>query len=610
MNGRSLVAHRDRGRDRSTGRLVRKKLVMRNRSGGPRRRRLEALRALGLRSIGGWLAALTLASFVSGLAEAAVLVLITDIAVSVTNHSNRISLAKISLSLDAALWVSLGLIVLRLAAGLVTARSMSSLSAAALQAGRETVVRRFFGASWAAQSEERLGQVQQLLTVNAERLASILLAMSQGISAALSVVALLIAAMLLNPLASAGVLIVGLILFTVLRPLNKISARLASTQATDSRRLATLTTEFTRLAREFRLMGVEPSATARLLAANDKTALSYKRMRLLSLLVPVIYQTAALALVVGGLSLIIGGGAHNIGTIGAILLLILRSLTYGQTVQTVAQQLGEYGAFLDDLLIEIDRYTARNDQCVATRMVPTSFGIDCSEVVFSYKPGVVVLHSVSFRLPSGHILGIVGHSGSGKTTLSELLLGLRTPERGTIRVGGLPPGALTQLDGSSPVALVPQEPVLLRGSVSENVAFFREVTERNVEEACRAAHVHEEIVCIPGGYDSSVGEGGGSLSGGQRQRIAIARALVCRPGLLVLDEPASALDGRSEVLIRQSLDDLRGAVTIVVISHRLSMIGSCDWILVLDHGRVVDFGPAEKVREGMPFKDVSARIVR
>ena len=506
--------------------------------------------------------------------------------------------------------LSLGLIVLRLAAGLVTARSTSSLSAAALQAGRETVVRRFFGASWAAQSEERLGQVQQLLIVNAERLADILLAMSQAISAALNVVALLIAAMLLNPLASAGVLIVGLILFLVLRPLNKISGRLASTQAADSRHLATLATEYTRLTREFRLMGVESPATARLLAANDQTALSYKRMRLIALLVPVIYQTAALALVVGGLSFIIGGGAHNIAAIGAILLLILRSLTYGQTVQAVSQQLGEYGGFLDDLVVELDRYMARDDQSVATQVVPTSFAIDCSEVVFSYRPGVVVLHSVSFRLPGGHALGIVGHSGSGKTTLSELLLGLRTPERGTIRVGGLPPEALTRLDGTSPVALVPQDPVLLRGSVSENVAFFRDVTQSDIEKACREAHVHEEIVCMPGGYDSSVGEGGTSVSGGQRQRVAIARALACRPGLLVLDEPTSALDGRSEVLIRQTLDELRGVVTIVVISHRLSMIGSCDSILVLDHGRVVDFGPAEKVREGRPFMRASAQTIR
>jgi ABC-type bacteriocin/lantibiotic exporter with double-glycine peptidase domain len=142
------------------------------------------------------------------------------------------------------------------------------------------------------------------------------------------------------------------------------------------------------------------------------------------------------------------------------------------------------------------------------------------------------------------------------------------------------------------------------------VAFFRDVAQEDIEKACRAAHVHEEIISMSSGYHSSVGEGGGSVSGGQRQRVAIARALARQPGLLVLDEPTSALDGRSEALIRQTLQELRGVVTIVVISHRLSMIDSCDWILVLDQGRVADFGPSERVREGAPFLRVSDRTLR
>jgi ABC-type multidrug transport system fused ATPase/permease subunit len=134
------------------------------------------------------------------------------------------------------------------------------------------------------------------------------------------------------------------------------------------------------------------------------------------------------------------------------------------------------------------------------------------------------------------------------------------------------------------------------------------VHPEEIEAASRAAHLHEDVITMPDLYETAVGEGGAALSGGQRQRLALARALAGAPRMLVLDEPTSALDGRSESLIRQTLAELRGKVTIIVISHRLGLVEDCDLLLVLDKGRVVDFGPGSEVLRRGPFREVAEAV--
>jgi len=130
------------------------------------------------------------------------------------------------------------------------------------------------------------------------------------------------------------------------------------------------------------------------------------------------------------------------------------------------------------------------------------------------------------------------------------------------------------------------------------------VGREQVEAACRAAHIHDDILTLPHGYETEVGEGGTGLSGGQRQRLAIARALIGSPRLLVLDEPTSALDGRSERLFRETLAGLRGTMTVAIISHRLSTIGACDELVVLDAGRLLASGSRAAVCETEAFRSV------
>ncbi len=583
------------------------------RSNDPKRRRsifgiFAMLKRLGLTSLNRRLAWLASCSFVSGLSQAALLVVVSELAVNSAQGGHRLDLHGVSLSLHDSLLICVLLLVLFSASSIAAAFAGSSMSSTAVESGRAKVIQSFFQASWGIQSAEPLGHIQQLLTVNCENIGWVTMGLSGGVQALLSVFALLIAAFIVNPIASSVVLVAGILLSAAMRPFLKWSRRASTRLSNDSHQMAVQVTEYTRLTREFRVFGVEQAATDRLAARNHLAAMSFRRSRLLGQTSPVVYQSFALAFVVAGLAVLVGHTGSDLEATGAVLLLSLRSLTYGSTIQSTSQQLRSYEGFLDGIEADIERYQAGPTELHHDR-VPDSFGITFDQVSFSYDRTTEVLKDISFYVPNGKILGIVGRSGSGKTTLSQLVLGMRRPSAGSALVGDVPAASVAKGDGASPVALVAQEPILLQGSIASNISFFRDVSPEQIEVASKAAHLHEDVLTMTQGYETLVGEGGGALSGGQRQRLAIARALVGAPRVLVLDEPTSALDGRSENLIRRTLSELRGHVTVVVISHRLATVEDCDLILVLDRGQRSDFGPRDVVIAGDAFRQVAEAAV-
>ena len=193
---------------------------------------------------------------------------------------------------------------------------------------------------------------------------------------------------------------------------------------------------------------------------------------------------------------------------------------------------------------------------------------------------------VNMAIEPGEIIGIIGPSGSGKSTLVELLLGLRSVRAGSLTIDDVDMEDIDRRSWSALAAFVAQDALLLSGSIERNIQFFRpEITVEQVDAAARAARIADDIAGMPNGLRTEVGERGSRLSGGQRQRVAIARALAAEPQLLVLDEPTAALDVRSEALIRQSIADLKGTTTVVIIAHRMSTLDICDRILILEAGR-------------------------
>jgi ABC-type multidrug transport system fused ATPase/permease subunit len=197
-----------------------------------------------------------------------------------------------------------------------------------------------------------------------------------------------------------------------------------------------------------------------------------------------------------------------------------------------------------------------------------------------------VLHGISFDLHTGERLGIVGPSGGGKTTLVSLVAGLIRPTTGRVLVNGRPLQEYTARSWSDQIALVGQEPLLLRGTIASNIAFFRDVSAAQIRDAARRAAILDTIEALPDGFDTPVGDGLSDLSGGQRQRIALARALLTNPSVLLLDEPTSALDSENADRIRETVERLEDRPIVVVISHREDMLLVCNRVVRMDMGRI------------------------
>ena len=224
---------------------------------------------------------------------------------------------------------------------------------------------------------------------------------------------------------------------------------------------------------------------------------------------------------------------------------------------------------------------------------PASGDVGFDNVSFAYptRPNVKVLDGVSLSVRAGEKVAIVGPSGAGKSTLFHLLLRFYDPASGSISLDGVPVKVADPRELRSRIALVPQDSVVFAASARENIRFGRpDATDAEVERAADLAHATEFLRRLPGGFEAQLGERGVTLSGGQRQRIAIARAILRDAPLLLLDEATSALDAESETLVQTALEELMRHRTTVVIAHRLATVLSCDRIMVMDHGRIVEQG--------------------
>jgi len=547
------------------------------------------------------LALLTATAFVGGLTEALFLVAVTKTAFAITQGDDRVgTIGSWDLSISATILLTGILLLASLATSLLSARQQINISSNVVTDIRHRLSSSFLDSSWELQQSQRAGTLQELMSAFSASTASLINSFSQMLLSAANLLAMFGLALVVNPLGALGLVVVVGILGSVLRPLRAVVRRRAEAAARIGLEFGNSINEISQLGLELHVFHVQQAARDRIGDVIEEHRDKARRLELASSLVGPAYTFMAYTALLGALAVVAASGTTNLTSLGAVMLVMLRSLSYGQGLQKSLTSVSGYVPIVDELRNRLTLFE-QNQRFDGGAPVEPIKVLSARDVSFSYITGQRVLDEVNFDIGPREIVGIVGPSGSGKSTLVQLLLGLRDPDGGQVLADGRDIHSLAKEGWARRVTFVPQQAHLIAGSIADNIRFLRAVSDDDVERASRLAHFHHDVMQFPDGYDRDVGEAGGHLSGGQQQRLCIARAMVERPDILILDEPTSSLDVRSEHLIRESLLGLREQMTVIVIAHRLSTLEICDRIMVIQGGTMKAFDTPEQLKATNDF---------
>ena len=549
--------------------------------------------------------ALAGASAGAGLAEAGVLALLAFIATTMSKATEPAALRLGPINFQgrtSLLLVVAGvLIAVRLLLQVVVVRLPSHLSGEVQTRLRTQLFSSFLAATWAEKAEEKEGHLQELIGGQSLQAGNAVLYLASSCSAVLMFLTLAISAFVLSAGVAVVVMATAAVLFAGLRPLSRRVRRRSAATSAASVSQASGVAESVRMAEEVQVLGASEAELSRVRELVESLEGHFIRTRTLSGTVPVLYQSAVMLLLVAGLAALYTIGTTRLAALGAVVLLLVRASAYGQQFQTAYQNLGEALPYIDRVTDTIKRYRA-NEQRPGHRRIESIRSIEFESVSFAYKASVPVLRGVGFCIAAGEAIGVVGPSGAGKSTLVQLLLRLREPGAGRYSVNGIPASHIEDIAWHHKVAYLPQEPHLFHGTVADNIRFHRDwVEEDAIVRAARLAHINDDITSWSGGYQTVIGERADAVSGGQRQRLCLARALAGTPEFLILDEPTSSLDAQSEHLIQESLEGLRGNLTLLVVAHRLTTLSLCDRVMVIRGGRLEAFANAGRLYDTNEF---------
>jgi len=302
-----------------------------------------------------------------------------------------------------------------------------------------------------------------------------------------------------------------------------------------------------------------------------------------------------------GTVIVVGFGGYmaylqqiDVGDIVAFMLYLALFYAPITGLANLLEQMQQSQAGAERVIEILDAPETISNSASAEPMAQCDGALRFENVSFSYQSEVPVLRRISFTAAPGEMIALVGPSGVGKTTISQMIARFYDPDEGAIYLDGKNLRDIELRSLHKHVAMVLQDTFLFNGTIAENIAFARPTaTREEIEQVARIARIHEDIVAMPDGYETRVGERGARLSGGQKQRIAIARAVLCDAKVLILDEATASVDVQTEMSIQQAIAELAGSRTIIAIAHRLSTIQNADCILVLEDGEIMQQGTHE-----------------
>jgi ATP-binding cassette, subfamily B, bacterial len=555
--------------------------------------------------------ALAAVSVLSGLTEAGVLAVIAQVAASLVDGATHVTVNfgpfRIHTAVGSLLVPALILALIRLTLQVPISLLPARMAADAYSRLCKGIFDAFTRASWALQSRDREGHLQELMTNQIARASEGVLHATNLVTALFTFTVLIVSALVLNLVGAVVVLAAALLLFFALRPLNRLGHRRAQALSQAQMEFASGAGEAVRVAEEVQVFGVAAAQRARIDDLADRVREPFFRTQLLGRLIPNLYQSMLFLIIVAGLAGLYASGSGHAASLGAVVLLLVRAGTYGQQIQGSYQLVSQALPYVARLQDAEQRYLA-SGPVAHGRTLATVRTLALENVSYGYRKGRPVVSDISFAVARGEVIGIIGPSGAGKSTLVQILLQLRMPDQGGYLVNGLAVEQFARDDWHRRVAYVPQEPRLVHASVADNIRFFRSLEIDAVHRAGKLARIHDEVIGWPMGYETIVGPRADAVSGGQQQRICLARALAAQPEVLVLDEPTSALDPRSEALIQDSLNALRGELTLFIIAHRISTLDICDRVMVVVDGRLEAFDTVEFLRQTSSYYRLTSAL--
>jgi ABC-type multidrug transport system fused ATPase/permease subunit len=327
------------------------------------------------------------------------------------------------------------------------------------------------------------------------------------------------------------------------------------------------------------------------------------RQRIAGSFTSAIKEPVSVLLIVGLIALQVMVFGGEIAPIFVALFLFHRGMQSMMAIQSSWQGTMDKIGAVEMVTDEFDAVIAHEEEDGRRTTGALQDGIEFDGVHFAYKPeDGDVLHDINISVPANQTIALVGESGAGKSTLVDMMTLMLRPRRGTIRVDGVSHDEIDLASWRDQIGYVSQETVVFDDTVANNISLWQGDIEEDpalrgrVIHAAERAHAHHFIQDLPNGYQTEVGDRGVRLSGGQQQRLFVARELFKQPNLLLLDEATSDLDTASEQHIQNSIDALKGEVTVVIIAHRLSTVKNADRVYVLDEGRVIEEGSYHELR--------------
>lgn len=450
--------------------------------------------------------------------------------------------------------------------------------------------------NWQNLSKQKVGYLSQILTTDISNSSALLTYIGMFLITAINLIVYTFLAFNVSPTIALITVVFGILVFFIFKPLLYKNKALAQEASQLYKETAHYVDEVVIGAKAIKASSLES-------AVHKRGHMYFDRLRFLLLRAAVLKNLANALLQPMGIMLILSIFAYfykfssfNFASFAVIVYAINKVFANVEMGQAQLHKISSCIPFLAAVV----EYKELGRQQSEINQGNDSFSfvdrLEFKGVHFAYTPSQKILKDINFSVKKGSIVGIIGPSGSGKTTITDLILRLFDPTQGNIYIDGKTIETFKLDELRKNIGYVSQDSFLVNDTVENNIKFYNEtISHEAVIRAAKMAHVSEFINKLPEKYDTVVGERGVQLSGGQRQRIILARVLVNQPQVLILDEATSALDNESEAIIQETITELKGTITVIMIAHRLSTVLNADNLLVIEKGKIIEEGSPEQL---------------